>query len=124
MISKALSSTMSSAYQLTPAKQIASLQAQIYNLCNRPTTSTGPRTRAQKAREPTVDIEDEDKTPVTRNQYQSRVEEVVEETLAHTQEAPEHLFRKAKDAVYILPVSRFHQVALRFGSEWTLAGGT
>jgi hypothetical protein len=38
MTSKALSL----AYQLTPAEQIASLQAQIYNLRNRPTTSTGP----------------------------------------------------------------------------------
>jgi hypothetical protein len=34
------------------------------------------------------------------------VEEVVEETLAHTQEAPEHSFRKAKDAVYILPAEK------------------
>jgi hypothetical protein len=47
MTSKALSSVMSSAYQLTPVEQIASLQAQIYNLRNRPTTSTGPQTRAQ-----------------------------------------------------------------------------
>jgi hypothetical protein len=60
---------MSSAYQLTPAEQIASLQAQIYNLHNRLTTSTGPRTRAQKAREPMVDIENEDETPITQNQY-------------------------------------------------------
>jgi hypothetical protein len=104
--SKAPSSATSSAYQLTPAKQIASLQAQIYNLRNRPTTSTRPQTRAQKARELTVDIEDEDETPVTWNQYRSRVEEVMEETLAHTQEAPEHPFRKAKDAVYISPAEK------------------
>jgi hypothetical protein len=69
MTFKAPSSMMSSAYQLTPVEQTASLQVQIYNLCNRPTTSTGPRTRAQKAREPTVDIEDEDETPITWNQY-------------------------------------------------------
>jgi hypothetical protein len=69
MTSKAPSSMTSSAYQLTPAEQIASLQVQIYNLCNRPTTSTRPQTRAQKAREPTVDIEDEDEIPITRNQY-------------------------------------------------------
>jgi hypothetical protein len=31
-----------------------------------------------------VDIEDENKTPVTQNQYQSKVKEVVEEALAHT----------------------------------------
>jgi hypothetical protein len=30
----------------------------------------------------------------------------VEETLAHTQEALEHPFRKAKDAVYIPPAER------------------
>jgi hypothetical protein len=36
-----------------------------------------------------VNIEDEDKTPVTWNQYQSRVEKVVEEAPAHTQEAPD-----------------------------------
>jgi hypothetical protein len=53
-----------------------------------------------------VDIEDEDEPPVTQNQYQSKVEEVVEETPAHTQETPEHPFGKAKDAVYILPVER------------------
>jgi hypothetical protein len=34
------------------------------------------------------------------------VEEVVEETPAHTQEAPKHLFRKAKDAVYIPPAEK------------------
>jgi hypothetical protein len=34
------------------------------------------------------------------------VEEVVEEALAHTQEAPEHPFRKAKDTVYIPPVEK------------------
>jgi hypothetical protein len=34
------------------------------------------------------------------------VEEVVEETLAHTQEVLEHPFRRAKDAVYIPPVER------------------
>jgi hypothetical protein len=106
MTSKAPSSTTSSGYHLTPAEQIASLQAQIYNLCNRPITSTGPQTRAQKAREPTVDIEDEDETPITWNKYRSRVEEVVEETLAHTQEALEHPFKKAKDAVYIPPAEK------------------
>jgi hypothetical protein len=57
MTSKAPSSMPNSAYQLTPAEQIASLQVQIYNLCNRPTTGTRPQTRAQKARELTVDIE-------------------------------------------------------------------
>jgi hypothetical protein len=87
-------------------EQIASLQVQIYHLCNRLTTTAEARTGAQKAREPTVDIEDEDETPITRNHYRSRVEEVVEEALAHTQEALEHPFRKAKDAVYILPVER------------------
>jgi hypothetical protein len=39
---KAPSTATSSAYQLTPAEQIASLQAQRYNLHNRPTTSTRP----------------------------------------------------------------------------------
>jgi hypothetical protein len=34
------------------------------------------------------------------------VEEVVEEAPAHTQEALEHPFRKAKDAVYIPPAER------------------
>jgi hypothetical protein len=81
---KALSSTLSSAYQLTPAEQITSLQAQIPNLCNRPITSTRPQTGVQKARESMVDIEDEDETPITWNQYQSRVEEVLEEAPSHT----------------------------------------
>jgi hypothetical protein len=31
-----------------------------------------------------VDIEDKDETPVAQNQYQYKVEEVVEEALAHT----------------------------------------
>jgi hypothetical protein len=34
------------------------------------------------------------------------VEEVVEETPAHTQEALEHPFRKSKDAVYIPPAEK------------------
>jgi hypothetical protein len=34
------------------------------------------------------------------------VEEVVEKTLAHTQEVLEHSFRRAKDAVYIPPVRK------------------
>jgi hypothetical protein len=73
------------AYQLTTTDRIATLEAELFNLrARKPPVASGPRTRAQRAREPTVDIEEEEEeeAATVRTQQKSRIEEVVEDTPA------------------------------------------
>jgi hypothetical protein len=54
---------------------------------------SGTQTRAQKAREPRVEIEDEvEEVAEATIQQKSRIEEVVKETRAHIEQALEHSF--------------------------------
>ena len=87
--------------------RITTLEAELFNLhAQKPPITTGSWTRAQRAREPTVEIDEEEDLP-PRGQQRARIEEVIEENPVQ-QPTPEtileHPFRNAKDVIYIPPV--------------------
>lgn len=106
------------AYQLTTDDRIANLEAELFSLkSKKPAVSSIVRTRAQRARIEEVDDVDQNPrqaTPVPSTsralivppptttiepEPTARIEEVVEQ-------APEHPYRAAKDAVYAPPIDR------------------
>ena len=71
--------TPDSIYQLLTMDRIATLEAELFNLhAQKPAVTTRHQTRAQRAREPTVEIDKEEDLP-PRGQQRARIEEVVEE---------------------------------------------
>jgi hypothetical protein len=112
--------TLQPTYQLSASDRIATLEAELFNLRTRkPKFTPAVRTRAQKAREATIDEEDdEEDAAAVRAARQPRIEEVIEEPIAQPQTpnsiqiptenvsdsqpviAPEHPYRNAKDASY------------------------
>ena len=102
-----LKSTPDSIYQLSTTDRITTLEAELFNLCAwKPPIVTRPWTRAQRAREPVVEIDEEEDLP-PRGQQRARIEEVIEENPVWQptlETIPEHLFRNAKDAIYMPPV--------------------
>jgi hypothetical protein len=113
------------AFQLSTNDRIATIEAELFNLRARKQKFTPlVRTRAQKAREPTIDETDEEDAAAVRAARQPRIEEVVdeEETQPAVEKdppvisepiivpqpiiAPEHPYQNAKDAAYAPPVNR------------------
>jgi hypothetical protein len=113
-------------YHLTTNDRIAVLEAELFNLRTR--RPVHPQfnctTRAQKARNTNVDIDDEEAVMVARAQ-QSRIEEIPDEdatpppqeasegnpststsTRSQLTDGPEHPYRLAKDAAYSPPVTK------------------
>ena len=99
-------------YTLSSDERIASLEAEIFNLCKaKDTTIATIRTRAQhKARQSAKDSDDEEV-----HQIVPRIEVVPDindptppvATITTSQPtAPEHPYRNARDAAYIPPVNR------------------
>ena len=71
--------TPDSIYQLSTMDRITTLEEELFNLhAQEPPVTTGPQTRAQRAREPTVEIDEEEDMPA-RRQQRARIEEVIEE---------------------------------------------
>jgi hypothetical protein len=110
-------------YQLSRNERVASLEAELFNLCTRPIRNTSSiQTRAQRAKAPVVDGEQE--TNMTIGNQKSRIEEVEDEEAPPRRQArftedppviipetqptvlPEHPYRAAKDAAYTPPTSR------------------
>ena len=116
----------SSVYQLTTTDHITVLEAELYNLqSRRQNFPPYPNcTRAQKARNADVEIEDDKEAVAATRVRPSRVEEVIDEeesTQSQTRSAKnnlptstttqpsdtlEHPFRHAKDAAYTPPTSK------------------
>lgn len=115
-------------FQLSTSDRIATIEAELFNLRARnPKFVPIPRTRAQRARAPNVEIEEDDDAAV-RAARQPRIEEVPEEeeeqsvqpkapvvtqetiteasTIAPPVIEPEHPYRNAKDAAYTPPIDR------------------
>ena len=109
-------------YQLTTTNRIAVLEAELFNLRTRKQVPAhANRTRAQKARNANVEIEEEEAVAETRTQPSARIEEVTDEedaqshpktatrdnvpssTITQPSSMSEHLFRLAKDAAYSPP---------------------
>ena len=84
--------------------RITTLEAELFNLhAQKPSVTTGPQTRAQRAREPMVEI-DEEEDLLPRGQQRARIEEVIEENPVQQptlETVLEHLFKKPKDTIYI-----------------------
>jgi len=113
------------AFQLSTSDRIATIEAELFNLRARNQKFTPlVRTRAQKARAPTVEETDDEDAAAVRSARQPRIEEVVEEeevhpvvekdapvvtepiTVSQPIIAPEHPYRNAKDAAYAPPANR------------------
>lgn len=103
-------------YQLSTDDRIAVLKAELYNLETRKQAApVGVRTRAQKARGPSIEeVEDED-SPPARKKFSASKEDVEEISSPQTQKQPiilppartaEHPFRYAKDASYAPPSTK------------------
>ena len=74
-----LKSTLDLIYQLSTTDRITTLEAALFSLhAWKPPVATGPWTRAQRAREPTVEIDEEEDLP-PGGQQRARIEEVIEE---------------------------------------------
>jgi hypothetical protein len=110
-----------SSYQLSADDRIATLEAELFNLrARRPLVPPTIRTRAQKARNPSVEIEEEEQqtTPPSRDTTPEIVVPVVAPaappviiisdpaTKAPPISIQEHPFRNARDASYTPPVDR------------------
>ena len=116
-------------YQLSSKDRIATLEAEIFNLRNRPNQASHVRTRAQKARAALNDEDSDDEdVEAARKAKQPQIVEVEEEETATPEPArlpvaqpktlpaststsqptqqPEHPYRSAKDATYQPPVIR------------------
>lgn len=112
------------AFQLSTSDRIATIEAELFNLRARNKFTPLVRTRAQKARAPTIDEEEEEDATAVRAARQPRIEEVVDEdrappvvekevpaiveptTVSQPTIAPEHPYQNAKDAAYAPPVIR------------------
>jgi Aspartyl protease len=113
--SNQLTGPTNSTYQLNTNDRIAVLEAELFSLkTKKTTTDQAPRTRAQRSRAVTIEDEDDeaDVAAARAKLSQSRIEEVDEEPRAQTPIssapaiAPEHPFRNAKDAAYTPPSSK------------------
>lgn len=113
-------------FQLSTSDRIATIEAELFNLRARNQKFTPlVRTRAQKARAPTTDLDDEEEdVAAVRAARQPRIEEVDDEegtrsvpnkdvpaatepiTITQPIIAPEHPFHNAKDAAYAPPTIR------------------
>ena len=112
------------AFQLSTSDRIATIEAELYNLRARnPKFVPQIRTRAQRARAPAIE-EEEEEDAADRMAKRPRIEEVedeedvrqvvsknaptVSEPIAVTQPTivPEHPYQNAKDAAYAPPISR------------------
>jgi len=112
------------AFQLSTSDRIATIEAELFNLRARNKFTPLVRTRAQKAREPTLDETDDEDAAAVRAARQPRIEEVEDEDAPHRvieKEAPavaeppiipqpvttpEHPYQNAKDAAYAPPNMR------------------
>ena len=112
-------------FQLSTNDRIATIEAELFNLRARNQKFIPlVRTRAQKARAPTVEVEEEEDAAAVRAARQPRIEEVIEEeetqpvvenitpavaqpiTVPQPIVAPEHPYQNAKDAAYAPPANR------------------
>ena len=85
--------------------RITTLETELFNLCAwKPPVTTGPQTRAQRAREQMVETDKEEDLPPRGQQQRARIEEVIEENPVQQptlETVLEHPFRNAKDVIYI-----------------------
>src|SRR5271156_2699283 len=113
--SNQLTGPTNSTYQLNTNDRIAVLEAELFSLkTKKTTTDQAPRTRAQRSRAVTIEEEDNEANVAAARAKlsQSRIEEVDEEPSAQPSItsapaiAPECPFRNAKDAAYTPPTSK------------------
>ena len=112
-------------FQLSTSDRIATIEAELYNLRARnPKFVPLVRTRAQKARAPTTEVDDDEDAAAVRAARQPQIVDVTDEEEARpiiTTEAPtateptavsqpiiapEHPYQNAKDAAYAPPTTR------------------
>jgi hypothetical protein len=118
-------SILKNSYQLSTSDRIATIEAELFNLRSRNQKFVPlPRTRAQKARIPSTEEDEDEDAAAVRAARQPQIVEVEEEgssqpvvtketpTVVETTrapeptKAPEHPYKNAKDAAYAPPSDR------------------